>query len=114
MLQQKIAVLHATIADLQAEIILKDAEHKSAIDDYNALLRRILNQNDAAAPAVPPAVPPAALSSTSSSSCLLYGVMSGTGPFGSKPRKEGVRKLIAAVAITRPTLLNPKSKHKKK
>ena len=110
MLQQKIAVLHATIADLQAEIILKDAEHKSAIDDYNALLRRILNQNDAAAPAVPPA----ALSCTSSSSCLLYGVMSGTGPFGSKPRKEGVRKLIAAVAVTRPTPLNPKPKNKKK
>ena len=38
----------------------------------------------------------------------------GTGPFGTKQRKEGVRKLIAAVAVTGPTPLNPKPKRKKK
>ena len=58
-LQQEIAVLQATKAELQAKIIIKDTEH------------RILIQNYAAAHAVPPV----ALSCTTSSSCVL-GVMS--------------------------------------
>ena len=58
-LQQEIAVLQATKAELQAKIIIKDTEH------------RILIQNYAAAYAVPPV----ALSCTTSSSCVL-GVMS--------------------------------------